>query len=139
MNYGAITIGPIIDTLSIAASPGTLWCASTMFSRLAGDLCESICHEIPDAEIVAPAYEAGFASMTASFFPAVWTAKRWPAVCRRSAKMQRRSLPEKSPMRLANRILPAEKKSNVTWNDTYSSAGWLPGKRRQKLTEKTAF
>lgn len=60
MNYGAITIGPIIDTLSIAASPGTLWCASTMFSRLAGDLCESICHEIPDAEIVAPAYEAGF-------------------------------------------------------------------------------
>lgn len=59
-NYAAITIGPIIDTLSIAASPGTLWCASAMFSHLAGDLCESILNEIPGAKLLAPAYKKGF-------------------------------------------------------------------------------
>ena len=55
-NYAAITIGPIGDTLAIAASPGTLWCASTMFSYLAGDLCENILAEITGAEIIVPAY-----------------------------------------------------------------------------------
>lgn len=59
-NYAAITIGPIINTLSIAASPGTLWCASSLFSWLSGNICERILCELPGAEIVVPAYEKGF-------------------------------------------------------------------------------
>lgn len=53
--YGAITIGPIVETISQVSSPGALWCASGMFSWLAGELCRAI-SDIPDAEIIAPAY-----------------------------------------------------------------------------------
>ena len=59
-NYAAITIGPIIETISNVSTPGALWCASGIFSNLASDLCERILENIPDAKIVSPAYEKGF-------------------------------------------------------------------------------
>ena len=59
-NYAAITIGPIIETISNVSTPGALWCASGMFSNLASDLCERVLNDIPDAIIVSPAYQKGF-------------------------------------------------------------------------------
>ncbi len=59
-NYGALTIGPIVGTISKVSTPGALWCASGIFSDLARDLCERILGEIPGAKIVSPAYEKGF-------------------------------------------------------------------------------
>lgn len=37
--YVGITIGPIIETLCMASRPASLWCASSMFSWLAEDIC----------------------------------------------------------------------------------------------------
>ncbi len=56
-NYVALTIGPVFETISGASTPGALWCASGLFSRLAGDLCASVTLDIPDAQIIAPAYD----------------------------------------------------------------------------------
>ncbi len=60
LNYGAITIGPIIETISNVSTPGALWCASSLFSDITGDLCERILADIDNAEIVSPAYERGY-------------------------------------------------------------------------------
>lgn len=59
-NYAAITIGPIIETISNVSTPGALWCASGMFSNLASNLCEMILEQISDAKIISPAYTKGF-------------------------------------------------------------------------------
>lgn len=59
-NYAAITIGPIIETISSVSTPGALWCASGMFSNLASSLCEAILEQIPDVKIISPAYTEGF-------------------------------------------------------------------------------
>ncbi|MBQ8764282.1 MAG: hypothetical protein IJZ07_09290 [Clostridia bacterium] len=56
-NYAAITIGPIIETISSVSTPGALWCASGMFSDLASSLCRKILGQIPEAKIISPAYD----------------------------------------------------------------------------------
>ena len=56
-SYVALTIGPVFETISGASTPGALWCASGLFSYLAGDLCASIAREILDAKMIAPAYD----------------------------------------------------------------------------------
>lgn len=59
-NYAAITIGPIIETISSVSTPGALWCASGMFSDLASSMCEMILEQISGAKIISPAYKKGF-------------------------------------------------------------------------------
>ncbi len=55
-NYAAITIGPIVETISNVSTPGALWCASGMFSNITGSLCEKILKKFPDVRIISPAY-----------------------------------------------------------------------------------
>lgn len=56
-SYGAITIGPIIETISNVSTPGALWCASSLFSDITRYLCKSIIEGIDGVEIVSPAYD----------------------------------------------------------------------------------
>jgi len=42
MNYYGITIGPIVETISQASTPASLWYASYMFSELTHELCKKI-------------------------------------------------------------------------------------------------
>lgn len=52
--YIGITIGPIIETLSCASRPAALWCASSMFSCLAEDLCSGLIKK--GGKIISPYY-----------------------------------------------------------------------------------
>lgn len=60
--YGAITIGPVIETISQVSTPGALWCASGMFSWLTGYLCENILSSptFTDANIIVPYSPSGY-------------------------------------------------------------------------------
>ncbi len=53
--YLAVTIGPINDTLDLATYPAALWYASSLFSYLAGRLCERFRTEL-GARIISPYY-----------------------------------------------------------------------------------
>lgn len=56
--YGGITIGPIVDTLSLVSKPAGLWGASYMFSYLAKKLCEGLLLSgISARDILVPAIE----------------------------------------------------------------------------------
>lgn len=52
--YVGITIGPIIETLCLASRPASLWCASSMFSWLAEDICNRIVAK--KFEVISPYY-----------------------------------------------------------------------------------
>lgn len=55
--YTAITVGPIFDTLSLAATPGALWTASYMFSYLVKNICaQLVAQGLPEENIVSPYY-----------------------------------------------------------------------------------
>lgn len=56
MRYYGITIGPIIETLSLASKPAGLWYASYMFSDITRNLCEYL-SENNKIRILAPYYE----------------------------------------------------------------------------------
>lgn len=49
-----ITIGPIIETLCLASRPASLWCASSMFSWLAEDICNRAIAK--KFEVISPFY-----------------------------------------------------------------------------------
>lgn len=55
MVYYGITIGPIVETLAQATTPGSLWYASYMFSKLTEKICEKL-SEIDDIQIISPYY-----------------------------------------------------------------------------------
>ncbi len=63
--YGGITIGPIVETLSMVAKPAGLWGASYMFSYLAEQLCLELlkgeCHSMTTApeDLVEPVVRIG--------------------------------------------------------------------------------
>lgn len=54
MKTVAMTIGPIGATIAQAKTPGMLWYASAVFSRLALLLCRNLKKAIPEAVILAP-------------------------------------------------------------------------------------
>lgn len=53
-NYIAITIGPIMDTMSISSKPTALWLSSYMFSYISKSLCEKIATAIGEENIITP-------------------------------------------------------------------------------------
>lgn len=56
-SYTAITVGPIFDTLSLAASPAALWSASYLFSYLTKRLCVRLVKAgLPEENIISPYY-----------------------------------------------------------------------------------
>ncbi|MTB64583.1 type III-B CRISPR-associated protein Cas10/Cmr2 [Streptococcus sp. zg-86] len=58
MKYVGITIGPIFKTIRKAISPVGLWYASTFFSEVTRQFCESLIEEYGDeAEIFSPYFE----------------------------------------------------------------------------------
>jgi len=57
--YTAITVGPIIDTLSLSSSPAALWASSYMFSYITRKLCEDIVNKKlveSEEDIISPYY-----------------------------------------------------------------------------------
>jgi len=42
LNYIAITIGPIFETILSANSPAGLWCASSIFSHISKEICKEV-------------------------------------------------------------------------------------------------
>lgn len=59
MIYTAITIGPIIETLSLSSSPAALWASSFTFSHITHRLCESIVNKKlveSEEDIISPYY-----------------------------------------------------------------------------------
>lgn len=55
MNYSAINIGPIVDTLSLARKPRELWSASYLFSYLMKCIYEEVEKELGLEAIISPA------------------------------------------------------------------------------------
>lgn len=55
--YVAVTIGPIGDTMALAASPVSLWASSYLFSYLAKTLCRVLTeHGVAERNIITPYY-----------------------------------------------------------------------------------
>lgn len=55
IQYTAITIGPIYNTMLFTSSPGGLWCASGLFSWIARELLQSLVHQgVPVDAFVTP-------------------------------------------------------------------------------------
>jgi CRISPR-associated protein Cmr2 len=61
--YIGVTIGPVIDTLSLTATPAGLWAASYTFSQLARLLCEKLTDPktgiIGEADVLSPFFGRG--------------------------------------------------------------------------------
>lgn len=53
-NYIGITLGPIMDTMSIMTKPGALWLSSYMFSYISKQLCVEIGEKIGVEKIITP-------------------------------------------------------------------------------------
>lgn len=53
--YIGVTIGPIIETLTTASRPASLWCASSMFSWLSEDICNGLINK--GGCIISPFYK----------------------------------------------------------------------------------
>ncbi len=53
-DYIAITIGPIMDTMSIVTKPGALWLSSYMFSYISKSLCIKIGEIVGTKSIISP-------------------------------------------------------------------------------------
>lgn len=55
--YTAITIGPILETMSIASSPVALWASSYLFSLLSVSICEELIENgVSEKDIITPYY-----------------------------------------------------------------------------------
>ena len=52
--YIGITVGPIGQTLSLAAKPAALWAASYLFSFVSKSLCEGLCELVEPEAIITP-------------------------------------------------------------------------------------
>jgi len=50
-NYIGITIGPILDTINLTASPVALWASSYLFSMLSRTICKLLVNGIPEKNI----------------------------------------------------------------------------------------
>ena len=60
MNYMAVTIGPIFETINMSPSPAALWASSYLFSLVAKEICERLCsddlnlNKIAETDIISP-------------------------------------------------------------------------------------
>ena len=70
--YIGITVGPIVETLITASRPAALWCASSIFSWLAEDLCNGLMEK--GGKIISP------------FYPAKKTASQYSVVTEKAGK-----------------------------------------------------
>ncbi len=58
--YIGVTIGPIFETINMAATPAALWAASYMFSLISKTVCETLVENgVPETDIIAPYYKKG--------------------------------------------------------------------------------
>jgi CRISPR-associated protein Cmr2 len=55
MNYTAITIGPVFETMELSSSPAALWGASYLFSSLSRELVQALKKKgVPEKNFIAP-------------------------------------------------------------------------------------
>ncbi len=60
MKYTAITIGPIIKSLSIAHKTRELWAASYLFSYLLKSIISTIKSDDPNIKVIIPFFDDAF-------------------------------------------------------------------------------